>query len=125
MMSERGSRPKMSSDIWTEPASLPSNVVIFNSMSRTFLRDGGSLRRGRFLGGSGLRFAEFARLRCLLRQRFLHRIAHGDPAAFGARYRTLDQNKAALDIGLHDLEVKRGDALDTHVARHFLVFKGL
>src|SRR6185312_5566797 len=127
MMSVRGSRPKMSSDIWTEPASLPSNVVIFNSMSRTFLRGGGGFRRGRLLGRRVLCFAdpEFARLRRILRQRLLHRIAHGDPAAFGTRHRALDQNEATLDIGLHDLEVEGGDAIDAHVARHLLVLEGL
>src|SRR6185437_1745929 len=125
MMSARGSRPKMSSDIWTEPASLPSNVVIFNSMSRTFLRGGGGLRRRCFLGGSSLRFAELAGLRRFLRKWLLHCIAHGDPTALCARHRAFNQNEAALDIGLHDLEIERGYALDAHVTRHLLVLERL
>ena len=58
--------------------------------------------------------AELAGLRRFLRQRLLHRVAHRDPAALGAGHRALDQDEAALDVGLHDLEIERGDALDAH-----------
>jgi hypothetical protein len=33
----RGSRPKISSESWIEPAALPSSVVTFNSISRALL----------------------------------------------------------------------------------------
>ena len=69
--------------------------------------------------------AELAGLRRFLGQLLLHRVAHGDPAALGAGHRALDQDEAALDVGLHDLEIERGDALDAQVARHLLVLEGL
>src|SRR5262249_6098946 len=89
MMSVRGSRPKIASGSWTDPASLPSRVVIFISISRALLRRSRRLRRGslgRLLFGLrrgffrfrfGLRVgafadAEFAGLRCFLRQLLLH-----------------------------------------------------
>src|ERR1700760_49443 len=124
MMSMRGSRPKIASDKLAEPASAPSSVVIFNSISRTLLlsRRGGSFRRRR---RSRIGRAELARLRRVLVQRLLHRIAHRDPAALGTRHRAFDQDEAALDIELNDLEVERGDTLDAHVARHLLVLEGL
>src|SRR5258708_1493169 len=49
----------------------------------------------------------------------------GNQSALGTGHRTLDENEAALDIGLHDLEIKRGHALDTEMARHLLVLEGL
>src|SRR6185437_7423520 len=68
---------------------------------------------------------ELAGLRRFLRQLLLHGIAHRDPAALGARHRALDQDEAALDIGLHDLEIERRHPIDAHVARHLLVLEGL
>src|SRR5690349_19241472 len=116
MMSARGSRPKMASESWTEPASLPSRVVTFSSISR--------LLRSR----SGFRVAsnlELAGLRSFLRQRLLDGVAHADPAALGAGNGAFDEDQAALDIGLDDAKVERGDAIDTHVAGHLLVLPGL
>ena len=81
----------------------------------------------RLLGFCFCRFAhaELAGLRYFLGQFFLDRIAHSDPAALGAGHRALNQNEAALDICLHDLEIERGDALDTEMARHLLVLERL
>src|SRR3954447_9643417 len=118
----RGSRPKISSDSSTDPASLPSSVVIFSFISRTLLP-------GRRFGGSSLFAAigdlELARLRRVLRQRLLHRIAHRDPAALGAGNGAFHQDQAALDIGLYHPQIERGDAVDAHVAGHLLVLEGL
>src|SRR5262249_34049938 len=105
-MSARGSRPKMSSDTVTPPAAWASRGVTFSSISRALLR---------FRSRRGIRQPEFARLRQILRQRLLHGIAHGDPAAVVAGDRALDQDEATLDVGLHHLEIERSDALDTHV----------
>src|SRR5690242_8650178 len=113
MMSARGSRPKIASDSWTEPASLPSRVVTFSSISRPLL---------------GCRFArdlELAGLRSLLRQRLLDGIAYPDPATLGAGHGAFDQNQAALDVGLHHAQIERGDAIDAHMAGHLLVLPGL
>src|SRR5215470_10112631 len=115
-MSTRGSRPKMSSETVTPPAALPSTVVTFSSISRALLR---------FRSRRRVRQPELARLRQILRQRFLHGIAHGDPAAIVAGHRALDQDQATLDVGLHHLEIERGDALDTQVPGHLLVLEGL
>ena len=73
--------------------------------------------------GAGL--AELAGLRRILVRLLLDGIAHGDPAAAGAGNGTLNQDETALDVGLDDLEVERGDAIDTHVAGHLLVLEGL
>src|SRR5689334_4730568 len=118
MMSLRGSRPKIASANCTEPLSLPSRVVTFSSMSRPFLLDR-SFRRS--LAGD----AELAGLRRFLRQRLLHRIAHHDPAALRTRHRALDEQQAALDVGLHDAQVLRRDPVVTHVTSHLLVLEGL
>src|SRR5664280_1637936 len=91
-MSLRGSRPKIASDKLTEPASLPSSVVIFISMSRALRHGGGG---GSLLGirlSLGFRFrgfrqAELAGLRHILMRLLLYRVAHGDPAALGAGHR--------------------------------------
>src|SRR6185437_1155961 len=99
MMSVRGSRPKIASDRLTEPASLPSRVVIFISISRALLLGGGFRRRLR--GGD--------------------RLADGDPAALRTRDRALDQDEATRHIGLHDFQIQRRDALDAHVAGHLLI----
>src|SRR6201999_4467150 len=118
MMSTRGSRPKMASESWTEPASLPSRVVTFRSISRTLLL-------GRRLGSLLARNLELAGLRGFLRQRLLDGVAHPDPAALGAGNGTFDQDQATLDIGLHDAKVEGGDAIDAHMAGHLLVLPGL
>src|SRR5579872_2103933 len=120
MMSLRGSRPKMPSDNWTEPGALPSRVVTFSSISRALLlgrRLGGLLAAGSHL--------ELARLGGLLRQGLLHRVAHRNPAALGAGNGALDQDQAALDIGLDDPQIEGRDAIDAHVARHLLVLESL
>src|SRR3954469_19026548 len=121
MISTRGSSPKMASDSSTEPASLPSSVVTFSFISRSFLLGG-----RRFGGGSALTCqAELARLRRFLRQSLLHCIAHRDPAALRTGHRAFDQDQAARNVGLHDAQIERGDAIDTHVAGHLLVLEGL
>ncbi len=119
MMSLRGSRPKIASESWTEPASLPSRVVTFNSIYAPSCSAGGF--RGLLAAGN----LELAGLRSFLRQRLLHGIAHRDPAALGAGNGAFDQDQAALDVGLDDAKVERGDAIDTHVAGHLLVLPGL
>src|SRR3954469_13938484 len=118
MMSLRGSRPKISSDSCTEPASLPSRVVTFSSISRALLLG----RRCGLLGSA--HDLELAGLRSFLRQRLLDGITHRDPAALGAGNGTLDQDQAALDVGLHDAQIERGDAIDAHMAGHLLVLEG-
>src|ERR1700742_3147935 len=117
MMSLRGSRPKISSDSWTEPASLPSRVVTFSSISHTLLLG----RRIRGLLGD----LELAGLRSFLRQRLLDGVAHRDPAALGAGNGAFDQDQTALDVGLDHAQVERGDAIDAHVTGHLLVLEGL
>src|SRR5438093_1332141 len=119
MMSARGSRPKIASESWTEPASLPSRVVTFSSISRALL-----------LGRCCCQFGtindlELAGLRSILRQRLLDGVTHRDPAALGAGNGALDQDQTALDVGLHDAQIERGDAIDTHVTGHLLVLEGL
>src|SRR6201994_3217491 len=120
MMSARGSRPKISSESWTEPAALPSRVVTFSSISRALLRRLCFRRRLVTVGN-----LELAGLRRFLRQRLLHGVTHPDPAALGAGHGALDQDQAALDVGLHDAQVEGGDAVDAHVAGHLLVLPGL
>src|SRR4029078_12312279 len=70
MMSARGSRPKIASESWTEPAFLPLRVVTFSSISRALLPG----RRCSLLGSA--HDLELAGLRSFLRQRLLDRIAH-------------------------------------------------
>src|ERR1041385_5229752 len=126
MRSGRGARPKISSDSLTEPASLPSRVVTFISMSRALLRSFSSRSRfhlGRRLGRG--RRLELAGLRQVLRRRLLHGVAHRDPATLVARYRALDHDQAALDVGLHHAKVERGDLIGAEMARHLLVLEGL
>src|SRR3954453_21787199 len=108
MISLRGSRPKISSDSWTEPASLPSRVVTFSSISRALL-----LGRCSLFGAAN--DLELAGLRSFLRQRLLHRVTHRDPAALGAGNGTFDEDQAAFDVGLHHAQIERGDAIDAHV----------
>src|SRR6516165_7923432 len=128
-MSALGSRPKIASGSSIEPAALPSSDTILSSMSGALLVGRFAFFGGRclgFAGGSGrLRQAELAGLGGVLRQLLLHRVAQRDPAALGAGHRAFDQDEAALDVGLHHLEIERGDALDAHVTRHFLVLESL
>src|ERR1700704_4452615 len=119
MMSWRGSRPKISSESWTEPAALPSRVVTFSSISRALLLG----RRCRSLLTA--RDLELAGLRRFLRQRLLDGVAHRYPAALGAGNGAFDQDQAALDVGLHHTQIERGDAIDTHVTGHLLVLERL
>src|SRR3569623_3019539 len=121
MMSARGSRPKISSDRLTEPASLPSKVVIFISMLCALLIGGGF--GSRRLGAVGR--TELARLGRILVQRLLDRIANGNPAALGARNRAVNHDQATLDVDLGHLQIQGGVAIDAHVARHLLVLEGL
>src|SRR4029077_16719017 len=74
---------------------------------------------------SGLAYPEFAGLRRFFRPLLLDRITDGGPPALTAGHRTPHGHEAALDIGLHDLEIERGHALDTEMARHFLVLERL
>src|SRR6201998_1873294 len=119
MMSWRGSRPKISSESWTEPAALPSRVVTFSSISHALLL---GRRISSLLAADNL---ELAGLRRVLRQRLLHGIPHRDPAALGTGNGAFDQDQAALDVGLHHAQIERGDAVDAHVAGHLLVLPGL
>src|SRR5580704_8603279 len=123
--SARASSPKIASGTSTDPAAVPSSVVTFNSMSRPLVR-GRLRRRGlRLIGRRGVRQAELARLRRILRQRLLDCVAQRDPAALGARHRALDQDEAAFDVGHHHLEIERGHAVDAHMAGHLLVLERL
>src|ERR1700709_353508 len=118
MRSLRGSRPKMASESWTEPASLPSRVVTFSSISRALLL-------GPRFGLLATDDPELAGLRCFLRQRLLDGVAHRNPSALGAGNGAFDEDQAALDVGLHHTQIERGDAIDTHVTGHLLVLEGL
>src|SRR3954451_11910925 len=113
----------MASDSSTEPASLPSSVVIFNFISHALLL--GGRRFSGSLVSATVGNLELARLRRVLRQRLLHRIAHRDPAAFGSGNGAFDQDQAALNVGLHHAQIERGDAIDAHVPGHLLVLEGL
>src|SRR6266540_1251379 len=126
-MSALGSRPKIASGTSTEPAALPSSDTTLSSMSRTLARAGRALFGcfGLGCGDCRLRQTELAGLGSVLRQLFLHCVPQRNPTALGARHRALDQDQAALDVGLHHFEIERGDALDAHVTRHFLVLEGL
>src|SRR5262245_24030336 len=128
-MSALGSRPKIASGSSIEPAALPSSDTILSSMSGALLVGGFAFPGGRgfaLAGGScRLRQAELAGLGGVLRQLLLHRVAQRDPAALGARHRAFEQDEAAFDVGLHPLEIEGGDALDSHVTRHFLALEGL
>src|SRR5271165_1925699 len=128
-MSGRGTRPKIKSGRSTVPAAAPSRVVILSSIS-------GAVLVGRRCGFRGLllsrfrrcrthRQAKFAGLGNVVRQLLLHCVAKSDPAALVAGHRTFNQDQAALDIGLHHLQVERGDALDTHMTGHLLVLESL
>src|SRR6266702_4622506 len=131
-MSARGSSPKIASGSFTDPDSAPSMVVTLSSMSRALPFGGlafvGGLGRGSVGcsgGRRGVRQTELAGLGHILRQRLFHRVPHRDPAALGTRHRAFDQDEAALDIGLHHLEVERRHPLHAHVARHLLFLEGL
>src|ERR1700709_911361 len=118
MRSLRGSRPKMASESWTEPASLPSRVVTFSSISRALLL-------GRRCSLCPADNPEFAGLRRFLWQRLLDGVTHRNPSALGAGNGAFDEDQAALDVGLHHTQIERGDAIDTHVTGHLLVLEGL
>src|SRR5262249_6500530 len=103
--------------------------TILSSMSGALLVGGFA-----FFGGSGLGFglegcrlrqAELAGLWGVLRQLLLHPVAQRDPTAPGTRHRALRQEEGAVRVRLDHLEIERGDALDSHVTRHFLVLEGL
>src|ERR1700743_1469872 len=85
--------------------------------------------RALLLGGRRFRSLlgnlELAGLRGFLRQRLLHGVTHADPAALGAGNGAFDEDQAALDVGLDDAKIERGDAIDAHVAGHLLVLEGL
>src|SRR5215207_6061870 len=119
-MSARGSRPKISSERSSEPASEPSKVVIESFIGSSSLAGGrgslGSLRVGQ---------AERAGLRRPIRQLLLHGVTHEDPAALGAGNGTLDEDQPALDVGSDHLEVQGRDTLIAHVAGHLLAGEGL
>src|ERR1700681_1922752 len=134
-MSALGSRPKMASGRSTEPAASPSSDMIFSSrffrskffgsMSHALLLGRLGVLRRLAVGLRRLRQAELAGFGHAVRELLLHRVAQRDPAALGAGHRALDQDEAALDVGLHHLEIERGNAIDAHVARHLLVLEGL
>src|SRR5271166_3250701 len=113
----------------TVPASVPSRVMILSCISGALLLDRRSAFGGRGLGFARARFtlrhAELARLGNAIRKPFLHRVAKRDPAALVSRHGALNQDQATLGIGLHDLEIERGDTLDTQVAGHLFVLEGL
>src|SRR5580698_865676 len=121
MISVRGSSPKISSDNVTEPESLPSRPVTFSSMSRTPRVLANRNRRRRRVVGH----LELAWLRRTVRQLFLHRVPHRDPAAFDARNGAFDHDQAALYIGLNYFQIERGDPVDAEMTRHLLVLEGL
>src|ERR1700692_461056 len=123
MMSLRGSRPKISSESWTEPAALPSSVVTCSSILRAPLLGRRFSRRSLLALAVGQ--TVLARLRCVLRQRLLHGIAYRDPSALGAGNGAFDEDQAARHVGLHDAKIQCGDAIDTHVAGHLLVLERL
>src|SRR5271163_1090414 len=125
MMSVRGSSPKMASDTVTEPDSLPSREVTFSSISRPLLAFGRRRLRSRGRRCRTLGELELARLGRVGGQLLLHSVAHRDPAALDARHRALDQDEAALDIGLHHFQIERRHPVDAEMAGHFLVLEGL
>src|SRR5438132_13484297 len=108
MMSARGSRPKIASESWTEPASLPSRVVTFSSISRALLL-------GRSLSLLTAGDLELAGLRSILRQRLLHGVAHRDPAALGTGTGAFDEDHAALHAALPHPPLERAHPCHTHV----------
>src|SRR5580692_4218889 len=121
MRSVRGSSPKMVSDTVTEPDFLPSSDVIFSSMSRAPCVLADCDRGRRFIVGE----LELAGLRHALGQLLLHRVAHRDPAALGARHGAFDHDEAARDVGLHDFEIERGHTVHAKMTGHLLVLEGL
>src|SRR3984957_13593350 len=120
MMSARGSSPKISSDTVTEPELLPSRLVTFSSMSRTPRVLADRNRSRRLIVGN----LELARLWRGVRQLLFHRVAHRDPSAFDARNGAFHHDQAALNVGLHHLQIERGDPIDAEMTRHLLVLEG-
>jgi len=95
-----------------------TRALLRRGRSRLFFRRGGRPHCG--VGEfepSGLRHA--------VGQLLLHRIAYRDPAALYAGHRAFDEDEPALEVGLHDLQIERGHAVDAQMARHFLVLEGL
>src|SRR3954447_5656196 len=126
--SMRGSRPKISSESSMSPADVPSSDVmsIFTGSALLLFLLRGHFRRS--LAGRTVflaAHAELARLRRVLWQCALHRIAHIDPPAAMSRHRAFDQDQPARDIRLHDAQILRRHALDTHMSGHFLVLERL
>src|SRR5438876_352474 len=125
-MSVRSSRPKIAAGKSTEPASVPSSVRILSSISGALLCVRRCLLGSLFLirRGRCLRHAEFTRLGSALRQFLFHGFAQYYPAAFVAGYGALDQNEAALHIGLHNPKIECRHALRSQVTGHFFVLEG-
>src|SRR5947209_11078269 len=127
--SMRGSRPKISSLSSMSPADVPSSDVmsIFTGSALLLVLLGGRFGRPLRLRPAALTaaHAELARLGRILRQCALHRIAHINPAAAMAGHCAFDEDQPARDIGLHDAQVLRRHALDTHMPGHFFVLERL
>src|SRR5690606_4631454 len=68
---------------------------------------------------------ERARHSDALGRRLLDGVADLDPAALGARNRTLDHDQAALDVGPDDTQVLRRDPTVAHMAGHLLALEHL
>src|SRR5437764_141303 len=101
-MSGRGSSPKIASFSSTEPASLPSRVITFSSISGALparlLARAHLLARARRFGRRGLHGFRAREAERTGRGRFLGKVlfygvANRDPAAFRARDGALDQNE--------------------------------
>src|SRR3954451_8712453 len=103
--------------------------MILSSISGALLLDRLSRFGGVYLvaarGRLTLGQTEFARLGNTVRQLLFHCVPQGDPAALVPGNGALNQNQPTLDIGLHDFEVQRGDALDAHMAGHLFVLERL
>src|SRR5256885_1763536 len=128
-ISARGSRPKIASGRSIVPAWPPSRVMILSSTSGALLLDRLSRFGGFYLVAARsrltLRQTEFARLGNTVGQLLFHCVPQGDPAALVPGNGALNQNQPTLDVGLHDFEVQRGDALDAHMAGHLFVLERL
>src|ERR1700722_4867948 len=115
--SARGSSPNTASLSSSEPAAEPSIDVMANFMASLSLR-----RFDRW--SAGARFgvnAELAGQRGILRQGFLHRVAHRDPTPGVSGHSPFDQDKAAVRICAYDAKVLRRHLISSHMAGHLLV----
>ena len=116
-MSSRGSRPKISSESFTLPASLPPSVVILRSIiplplwpePRSWPATARIAAGFGALAGSAILTASRTRIQ----------------APFEPGNRTADQDQAAIDVGRNDLDILRGDAGVAHVAGHLLALEHL